>query len=292
MSLAGGQVRVGLAQWGATPGAPAENLATATALVASAGAAGCDLVVLPELWPSGYDPATLTADVAAAAEPLDGPRGSALAALAREHGLWLAAGSVPELDGGRPYNTAPLYDPRGRLVARHRKFHRYGPVERAAFDGGDGPTVYLPGEGAPGIGLTVCFDGDFPETGRALRAAGARLVIEPAAYEHAAEAWWDRLYPAHALANGQWWLLANQAGGPADSGCFGRSRAVSPTGEIVAEAGRAAPGATPEPELCVADLDLAAGWATADAEAAELFAERTPDAPVTVLSADAESTPA
>lgn len=277
-------IRVATAQWRPVPGAPDRNLATAAELVARAGHAGCDLVVMPELWPAGYDATTLAADVASAAEPLDGPRGAVLAGLAREHGLWLQAGSVPERDGERIYNTAPLYSDQGRLVARHRKFHRYGPGgEARAFSAGDGPTVYAPGGDHLPVGLSVCFDGDFPETARALREAGARLVLEPAAYEYAAESWWERLYPAHALANGQWWILANQAGGPADRGCFGRSRIIAPSGEVIAEAERVAPGHEVTEPLCIADVDLRAGWEAADADAAELFDGRRPGAPVTVV---------
>jgi predicted amidohydrolase len=273
-----------MAQWRPVAGAPDLNLAAAAELIAAAGRAHCDLVVMPELWPAGYDAATLAADVASAAEPLDGPRGVALAGLAREHGLWLQGGSVPERDGEHIYNTAPLYAPDGRLVARHRKFHLYAPGgEPRAFEAGEGPTVYAPAGDAPAIGLSVCFDGDFPETARALREAGARLVLAPSAYEYAAESWWERLYPAHALANGQWWILVNQAGGPADSGCFGRSRIISPRGDIVAEAPRATPGIDATAQLTVTEVDLRAGWDAADADGAELFDERMPHAPVTVV---------
>lgn len=269
-----GLVRIGLLQWHPLPGEPEVNLATALALAHRAGKAGCRVVAMPELWPCGYDPASLARDVAAAAEPLDGPRGRALGAAAAAHGLWLIAGSVPELDGGHRYNTAPVYDPAGHLVARHRKFHRYGPGgEPGAFAAGHGPTAFDTGSALGTVGLAVCFDGDFPETGRSLRAAGARLVVEPAAYEYAAEGWWDRLYPAHALVNGQWWLLANQAGGPEGSGCFGRSRVIAPGGEVVAEAPRAQPGSDPEPEVLVVDVDLAGGWRDA-ADGEVLFEDR------------------
>lgn len=273
------EVRVGLAQWRATPGAPAENLATATELIEGAARAGCRLVVLPELWASGYAPDTLDVDVRAAAEPLKGPRGRALAALAGRHGLWLVAGSVPEADAGQVYNTATLYDPDGRLIAHHRKFCLYAPGgEPDVFTPGSGPTVADTVELGP-VGLSVCFDGDFPETARALRAAGARLVIEPAAYEFAAESWWERLYPGHALANGQWWILVNQAGGEPETGCFGRSRVVSPAGEVIAEAARASPGSTPDPELLVVDLPLGT-----EAQDGVLFADRPVDPVVSVFS--------
>jgi predicted amidohydrolase len=276
---AAGGLRVGLAQWRSIPGAPAQNLSTASELIERAAAAGCRLIVMPELWACGYAPATLAADARAAAEPLDGPRGQALAALAGRHSLWLAAGSVPEAAAGRIYNTAALYDPNGRLAARHRKFCLYAPGgEPDVFAAGDGPTVCDCAE-LGRAGLIVCFDGDFPETARALRAAGARLVIEPAAYEFAAESWWDRLYPAQALANGQWWILVNQAGGDAQTGCFGRSRVLSPTGEVVAEASRAPEGTVPDPELLVVDIPLGA-----QLDEGVLFTDRPVDPVASVVS--------
>jgi predicted amidohydrolase len=277
-------LRVGLAQWCATPGDPDQNLSDAEELIARAGAAGCRLVVLPELWASGYDPATLASDLQACAEPLDGPRSERLSALAAEHELWLAAGSVPERDAdGQIYNTLALYDPSGRLLASHRKFHRYLPGgEDRAFSAGTGPTVCDCGPELGIVGLSVCYDGDFPETGRALRQAGARLVLQPAAYECGAESWWERLYPGTALANGQWWVLVNQIG----EGCFGASRVISPLGEVVAEGQRwDGSGTVPAPELIVAEIDLEGGLAEADAEAASLFEERMVDAPVRVVGA-------
>jgi len=277
-------LRVGLAQWCAVPGDPARNLGDAARLITRAGEAGCRLVVLPELWASGYDPTTLAADLRACAEPLDGPRGERLSALAAEHELWLAAGSVPEhAADDQIYNTLALYDPSGRLVASHRKFHRYLPGgEDRAFAAGEGPTVCDCGPELGIVGLSVCYDGDFPETGRALREAGARFVLQPAAYECGAESWWERLYPATALTNGQWWILVNQIG----EGCFGASRVISPLGEVVAEARRwDGEGPVPEPELLIAELDLAGGLAQADAEASSLFEERITDAPVRSFSA-------
>src|SRR5439155_25803867 len=90
---------VGIAQWLPRPGDAAGNLAAALELVAELGRRRCDLILLPELWPSGYSPKTPAGDVATSAEPVDGPRTAALAAAAAAAGAWLAAGSVPERDG-------------------------------------------------------------------------------------------------------------------------------------------------------------------------------------------------
>ena len=204
---------VGIAQWLPRPGDAAGNLATALDLIAELGRRRCDLILLPELWPSGYSPASLAGDVARSAEPLDGARTAALAGAAASAGAWLAAGSVPERDGADVYNTALLFGRDGELRGVHRKAHLYAPLgEDLIFAAGPRLTV-CPTEDFGPLGLPVCFDGDFPETARALRLAGARVIAQASAYEAEAESWWDRLYPARALENGQWWVMSNQCGG-------------------------------------------------------------------------------
>jgi predicted amidohydrolase len=267
---------IGLAQWLAEPGAPDANLTAALDLIDRLAADGAELVVLPELWPCGYEPTTLTRDAAAAAEPLGGPRMQQLRATARERGLWLMPGSVPEPTAGGIANTAVLIDPRGEIVAAHRKAHPYGEHERAAFVAGDRLTV-VETDDLGTVGLCICYDGDFPETGRAMRAAGARFVISPCAYPAQDAIWWDRLYPAAALANGQWWVLVNQVGANDSVTILGGSRVLSPFGELLAEAPRAAIGGRPGPSTVLVQIPLAAESARADAELGPAWQERRPE---------------
>lgn len=257
---------IGIAQWQATCGDADRNLADALEVIQEMAARGCDLLVLPELWPCGYDPATLHRDATAAAEPLDGPRGAALAAAARRHAIWLFAGTVPERDGHDLYNTALVYAPDGTLRATHRKVHLYTPLgEDDVFSpGAEATTVMLDGIGR--VGISTCFDGDHPAYARALLDRGARIVVAPCAYETGAESWWNLLYPANALANGQWWLMANQSGGD----LLGRSRLIAPDGSIRAEAPRVGDGT--DRHVLVLDVDLMAEVARADLETGALRA--------------------
>jgi predicted amidohydrolase len=246
---------VAAAQWLATPGDPGANLDAARHWIGEAAAAGADLVVLPELWPCGYDVASLATDAAAAAEPVPGSRTEALGALAQRYGIWVFGGSVPERDGDAICNTAVVFNRDGALVARHRKAHLYCPTgEDAVFAPGGRLTSFTDPE-LGHVAVTVCFDGDFPEVAVALAARGADLVIQPSAYEWEAHAYWDRYYPGAALANGQWWVLVNQCGTTASGTLLGASKIISPAGEVVAEARRAAPPATPEPELLLCRLE-------------------------------------
>jgi predicted amidohydrolase len=265
-----GDVRVGLAQW--TPVRdPRVNLDTAAKALGELARRGCGLAVLPELWLCGYRTATLGADARAAAEPLDGPVQQRLAAIAAATGMVVCAGSFPELDGGQLFNTAVVYGPAGDRLLSHRKTQLYG-AESAVFGAGDEITAGdIPGIGR--AGLCVCFDGDFPETARSLRDAGADVVLHPSAYETATASWWDTIYPAQALCNGQWWISANQHGGTGPDRMLGGSRIIAPDGRTVAAAPRDA-GAVTVPELLVADLAVGREVATANASAGLLWSGR------------------
>ncbi|RVU23060.1 carbon-nitrogen hydrolase family protein [Streptomyces antnestii] len=268
------RVTIGLVQWHAVPGDPAANLDTALALVAEAAGQGADLVVLPELWASGYDAPRLGAIVAAAAEPVPGPRSDRLAEAARTYGIWLFAGSVPELADGVTYNTTVVYGPDGAVAGRHRKAHLYRPTaEDAVFAAGDEASV-VDTDRFGRIGMATCFDGDHAGYARALRERGARVVVMPAAYEAGAERWWDLLHPANALANGQWWITVNQAGGEGDAAMFGRSRVIAPDGTVVCEAPRHDAGG---PNVVTCTVDLAAGIADADTHSSALWTDTRPE---------------
>jgi predicted amidohydrolase len=269
---------VGMAQWLPTPGRPEDNLGEALDFVDQLGAQGCDLVVLPELWPSGFNWATLGEDVRASAEPLEGPRVEALANAARSAGVWLAAGSVPESRAAGVYNTALLFSRTGELRAVHRKAHLYAPFgEDTVLTPGNTLTTCATDDFGV-VGLSICFDGDFPEVGRAMAAAGARVVLHPCAYELEAASWWDRLYPAHALENGQWWIMSNQCGSNPSGTLLGASQIISPSGDVVAQAARVeAAGDSAKPELLVSELALSAEIERADRENRVLWSLRRPE---------------
>lgn len=270
---------IGVAQWLPEPGAEADNLDTALGYIAQLGRE-CDLVALPELWPCGYDVESLPDDVRQCAQPLDGERTRALGQAAASSGVWLAAGTVPELADDSYFNTALLFAPDGSMRAFHRKVHLYQATsEERCFTPGDRLTVCSTHDLGV-VGLSVCFDGDFPEVARAMRNKGARVVINAAAYEHSAESWWDRLYPAHALANGQWWILANQAGTRAGTSFSGRSRVIAPSGDVVAEARRSAPLATNGDDVLIAEIPLRSALAEADRSSACLLSSLRTDVAV------------
>jgi predicted amidohydrolase len=128
------------------------------------------------------------------------------------------------------------------------------------------------------VGLCICFDGDFPEVARAMAARGARFVISPAAYPAYDAGWWDRLYPATALLNAQWWVQTNQAGTHGDFTILGASKVVSPLGETCVEAPRARPGETPQTATVVARIPLKEAIENAEDGLSEMRSSRRPEA--------------
>jgi predicted amidohydrolase len=274
MTAAPETATVGVAQWLPIPGETQHNEETARAAVADLAARGADLVVLPEMWLTGYDPSRLAEHSRETAEPLDGPLVTRLRTWARDQSVTLCAGTIPELDGSRVYNTAVLIDADGNVLMAHRKVHLYRPGgEDVAFGAGSSlRVVRTPRLGS--VGMLVCFDGDFFESARTLALAGAELVILPAAYETGAERWWDLLYPAQALSNAQWWIMANQCGNNGSVEFLGGSRVIAPDGEIVASLPRTGSG---EVEYLVTEVKLAQRLQAARQEAGVLLADRRPD---------------
>ncbi|MGW5043433.1 carbon-nitrogen family hydrolase [Streptomyces griseoluteus] len=211
----------------------AERRARAADLVRAE--AGADLVVLPELWTTGafaYD------TFATEAEPLQGPTHEAMARAAKDAGVWLHAGSVPERDpDGTLYNTALVFSPSGELAAAYRKIHRFGfdQGEAVLMGAGREPvTVPLP---RTTLGLATCYDLRFPELFRTLTDAGAETLVVSAGWPERRRAHWTLLAQARAVENQAYVLACGTAGTHAGVPQAGHSIVVDPWGEVLAEAG-------------------------------------------------------
>ncbi|MFJ6747844.1 MULTISPECIES: carbon-nitrogen family hydrolase [unclassified Streptomyces] len=227
---------------------PAEPVNSRRARVASLvrEQADSDLVVLPELWPTGAFAIDLFADEA---ESVTGPTHDAMAAAARDAGVWLHAGSVVERAAdGTLYNTSLVFSPDGQLAATYRKIHRFGFDQGEAVLMGAGDrlvTVPLP---HTTLGLATCYDLRFPEMFRQLVADGAQLLVVPAGWPARRRAHWSLLARARAVENQSYVLACGTAGTHAGVEEAGYSVVVDPWGEVLAEAG-------PDEEVLTVDLD-------------------------------------
>lgn len=238
------ELTVALAQMAIALGRPERNEATASAMAAQAAAAGAHLLLLPELWPTGYDLAR--ADDYAA--PLDQGPFALMAGLAREHGLYLLGTALEAHSGERPFNTAALYGPDGRLVGAYRKVHLFPPMgEKEHMTAGNSLPVLAWPWGR--VAVAICYDLRFPEQWRAYTCAGAQLILIPAEWPARRVEHWRLLLRARAVENQLFVVGCNRAGTDADGEFGGHSAAVDPWGRVLVEGGL-------EPGLFLATLDL------------------------------------
>jgi deaminated glutathione amidase len=231
---------------------PKENLESVRAALAEAGEV--DLAVFPEATQIRFGN-----DLAAAAEPLDGPYVGALREAARAHGTALIAGVFEPAGGGRVFNTAVAIDAAGELAGSYRKLHlfdAFGDLESERVAPGDRPVVVeLAGTR---IGLVTCYDVRFPELARELVDRGAELLVIIAAWGQGTfkEEHWATLVRARAIENTLWVVAVDKApdrtrppaGAP---GGVGRSMLIDPMGAVRADLG-------PFPAVQVGEIDAAA----------------------------------
>jgi len=224
----------------------AANLRTVQDLAAQAAAAGAELLLLPELWGSGYalDRAEELAD------ELNTGLFASVAALARHHQLHIC-GSLLEWDANdsRAYNTATLYDPKGSLQGFYRKIHRFGLMDEDRYLGAgeDAPVLALPwGPTA----LAICYDLRFPELFRRYGLDGARVILMPSEWPVPRIEHWRTLLRARAIENQCFVVACNRVGADRANTFGGCSAVIDPGGNVLVEGGS-------EPALLLATLDLA-----------------------------------
>ena len=236
----------------------AANVATAERLLVEAAGGGADLAALPET----FTYLGSAEGRAAAAEAIPGPTTERLAAVARDHAMWVLGGSVIETDGDHRYNTSILFDRAGELVARYRKIHLFD-VEVAGQPPFRESATFTPGEelvthetDVARVGLSICYDLRFPELYRGLMVLGAEVLFVPAQFQQqTGKDHWEVLLRARAIEDQCFVVAPAQWGtfGPPERGrrSFGHSLVVDPWGRVLVEAPEEGDG------VWFAELDLA-----------------------------------
>ena len=245
-------MKLGLCQMPVTA-SKTENDTVMCRYVRDAAVAGCDLIVLPEMWCCPYNNAAFVQY----AEPQGGETWRLLRDTARACGVWLVAGSVPERDGDAIYNTCYVFDPQGTQQAKHRKVHLFD------NDVAGGQRFFESDTLSPGqqytlvdtpfgkLGVAICFDVRFAELFRILALEGARLIVVPAAFNMTTgPAHWELLFRARALDN-QCFVAGCAPARDETAGyvSYAHSLVCDPWGRVQAQAEAA-------PQLLICDIDL------------------------------------
>ncbi|MGD8735289.1 MAG: nitrilase-related carbon-nitrogen hydrolase [Anaerolineae bacterium] len=247
------KLTMALAQMAIATGRLEDNATTAQRLAAQAAARGVRLLLLPELWHTGYDLARAGEYAAPVAGGPDDSAFGQMAALARTHNLYVAGTALEANPSGRPYNTAAIFDPAGNRVGAYRKVHLWAPMGETEHmsAGADLPVFDLPwGRTA----MAICYDLRFPELWRRYAEAGAQLVLIPAEWPARRVEHWRLLLRARAVENQFLVTGCNRAGGepgaqPDATRFGGHSAIVDPWARVLVEGDS-------EPGLFVATVDM------------------------------------
>ncbi|CAG0894897.1 unnamed protein product [Cyprideis torosa] len=213
-----------------------------------------DMIVLPEVFNSPFGNKYFPEY----AEPIPGESTNALSAVASEMGIYLIGGSIPERDPeGKLFNTCMVFNPKGEVVAKHRKVHLFDIDIPGKITFRESDTL------APGnsmttfdtpwckVGLGICYDIRFAQMAQKYTSQGCKLLVYPGAFNMTTgPAHWQLLNRARALDNQVYCVSVSPArDDAADYNAWGHSICVDPWGSVLCEAEE-------KEEILWADIDL------------------------------------
>lgn len=225
---------------------PASNFQQVSTFLAQAPKAVQHLVVLPECFAVFGGAANLQLHYQAALG--DGELQARCAELAKQHQVYLLAGSMPTVsaDPTKFYASSLLFGPDGQRLADYQKLHLFdvsvsdstGSYQESASTM-PGNKLTLSEQGSLKLGMTICYDVRFPALMQALAAMGMNVLAVPAAFTQVTgAAHWHSLLRARAIENQCFVVAPGQTGVHANGReTYGHSLIINPWGEVLADAG-------------------------------------------------------
>lgn len=209
---------------------PSANRERAKLLLEKAHCQPGDLIVLPEMFLTGF-----SLNTALTVQPADGAHERFLADLAAAYQCAVMGGVVTAAADGCLYNEAVVYGADGDLLARYQK--------RQPFTLGGESAVYGAGKkavvfdwGGFRMAPLICYDLRFPELAREAVALGADVLLYIASWPIARAQHWVTLLQARAIENQAYVVGVNRCGRDPQFTYPGRSIVVDPQGVILADA--------------------------------------------------------
>lgn len=213
------------------------NIENAVKLIEKVSKEGADIAILPEMFCCPYDNSYFKLF----SEEEGGTAYSAMKETAEKNGIYVAAGTIPEYENGRIYNTAYVFGRKGELLAKHRKMHLFD----IDIEGGQyfkESDTFTPGKDVTvfdtefcKMGIMICYDIRFPELSRLMVSEGAEAIIVPGAFNMTTgPAHWELHFRARALDNQCYTIGVSPARDmEASYHSYGNSIVVSPWGNVV-----------------------------------------------------------
>ncbi|GAA6787124.1 carbon-nitrogen hydrolase family protein [Helicobacter pylori] len=255
-------LKTAVIQMQSKPYALSENLQLALNLAKEAHNKGASLIVLPELFDSGYCVNDKDADfgidlkaIGHGGKTLKNESLSMLSGFAKSNKVHLVACSIEKTDK-KLYDSAYIIPSKGGIVGKHRKIYLWSD-EKSRFKRGKKYEVFTLdfGDFSAKVGLQICYEIGFGVGANLLALQGAEVLIYPSAFGKARAYNWDLLSKARALENGCFVCACNHSGEETNTQLkqtlefAGDSRIIAPNGKIIVQA-------TKLNEVIIAEMDL------------------------------------
>lgn len=186
---------------------------------------GAVLTVFPECATTGYCFETAE-EAMSVAEPADGPTCEAIMQVANSTQSHVVYGYLERLND-KLYNSLNLVGPDG-LVGTYRKIHLpFLGVDRFTAVGDDFLVFDI---GWTRIGMHICYDGSFPESGRCLALKGADLLVLPTNWPPGSLSAADVIPNARSMENHTYFMSVNRVGVERGFEFIGKSKICDPDG--------------------------------------------------------------
>jgi len=223
------KIKISLAQLAFKFGNVEANLERATELIRQAAELKSDLILIPELWASGYDLSNWNRY----ATPLGEGIFAEISKLAKDNSIAIGS-SLLERQGDGAYNTFVLVGNDGNTLGVYRKIHRFRLLEEEKWlEAGDELVIAKTPWG--NFGLSICYDLRFPEIFRLYAKHGVKIILIVAEWPERRVAHWTKLLQARAIENQLFVAGVNKVGKSQGVRLGGFSSIVDPWGEPLVE---------------------------------------------------------
>ncbi|MCG8552709.1 MAG: carbon-nitrogen family hydrolase [Desulfobacterales bacterium] len=238
------QFKAGVVQFDVKDGDIRGNLCVALGYLEFLADQGASLGLCPEFFLTGFDNENMARLMPDVEEGIQ-----RLSEFARKRSM-AVAGSLPEQENGRIFNTLYLIDNDGEIRVRYRKLHLFPLTgEEMYYTRGDEMVTADTSLGR--VGAMICYDLRFPELARRLFLDGARIFVISAQWPLTRVDHWQKLIQARAIENQAWFICCNRTGKDSNGLVFpGSSMIVDPNGSVVASG-------DDRPGTIMADIDMA-----------------------------------
>jgi omega-amidase len=235
--------KIALAQFSFPEGKPEDNYLVAENAVMTASQQGADVLLLPELWASGYD----LEHCSKYASSLDQGWFEHMALLAKRNRI-AVGGSLIEENQGEYFNTFLIVNKKGQRLAAYRKIHLFRFLKEEHYFKAGSSLVLIDSPWGK-VGLATCYDLRFPEIFRTYAVNGAEAIFLVSEWPRKRIAHWDILLQARAVENQCFIAAVNKVGISKGAALGGKSAVIDPFGKYLVRG-------TEEPAVLTAEIDL------------------------------------